>query len=190
MKKVQVKIKMKKTMGETVYLRRLELSDAEPMLEWMLEPSIYEKMQYNPKEQSLEKCMEFIKHSWTEKENLHYAITNGEKEYLGTVSLKNVDRVNNNAEFAIALHPKAIGKQIASTALRLIMEIAFEELKLNKVYLYVRSDNARAIAFYKKNHLEYEGCFKEQLKIGESYKDIYWYALRRIEYPCWKQIGH
>lgn len=171
-----------------IRLRKLAMSDAKSMLEWMQTPDIYEKMQYDPAKQSIETCCHFIEKSWDDKCNLHYAITDQKQTYLGTVSLKNIDRDNKHAEFAIALHPIAIGKSIGTSALRLIMGVAFEELELNKVYLYVRKDNERAIAFYERNHLELEGCFKEHLKIGESYKDIYWYALRKENYMTWKQM--
>lgn len=173
---------------ENITIRKLELADAGPMLEWMLEPDIYKKMQYNPKEQSLEKCRNFIKESWTDKRNLHYAVTNRTGEYLGTVSLKNIDEKNKNAEFAIALHPKAMGKGISAAALDAIMEKAFYDLDLNKVYLYVRSDNERAVAFYRKYRLEYEGCFKEQLYLEGEYKDIYWFALRRSGFERWRNL--
>ena len=164
------------------------MSDAESLLEWMQTPDIYEKMQYDPAKQSIETCRHFIEKSWNDDKNLHYAITNQKQIYLGTVSLKNIDCDNENAEFAIALHPTAMKRNIGTLALRLIMQVAFEELGLNKVYLYVRRDNERAIAFYEKNHLEQEGCFKEHLKIGESYKDIYWYALRKENYVAWKRM--
>lgn len=177
----------KSVLNNKIRLRRLELSDAEPMLEWMLEPSIYEKMQYDPAVQSLERCQNFIQASWNDEVNLHYAVTNELKEYLGTVSLKNIDYKNKNAEFAIALHPKAMGKGVSTMALYAIVEKAFCELGLNKVYLYVRSDNERAVAFYKKSHLDYEGCFKEHLYIHGEYKDIYWYAMRRGEFEQWRE---
>lgn len=177
----------KSILDEDVSLRRLELRDAEPMLEWMLEPGIYEKMQYDPKEQSIERCQEFIQTSWVDENNHHYAITNETQEYLGTVSLKNIDNKNKNAEFAIALHPKAMGKGISAMALQEIMEKAFDELKLHKVYLYVRSDNKRAIAFYEKNQLKYEGCFEEHLYVDGEYIDLYWYALRRGDFELWRE---
>lgn len=177
-----------KPLLERIRLRRLELTDAEPMLEWMLEPSIYEKMQYDPAKQSLEGCRRYIENSWTDRVNIHCAITNEKNEYLGTVSLKHVDMQNRNAEFAIALHPKAMGKGISKEALRLIMRKAFEELGLNKVYLYVRRDNERAVAFYKKCNLEYEGCFREQLYVNGTYKDLCWYALRKESYEEWKNV--
>ncbi len=169
-----------------IFLRRLDLADAEPMLEWLKDPSIYEKMQYDPEEQTLERCIAFIKKSWTDTENLHYAVTNSEKEYLGTVSLKNVDRKNCNAELGIVICPKAMGRGIAAKALREIMRIAFEELDLNKVYLYVRCDNERAVAFYHRNRMPHEGCFKKHIYANGAFRDIDWFSLTRDEYPEWK----
>ena len=57
---------------------------------------------------TLEDCFEFIKTSSDESDNIHYAIVDDMDNYMGTVSLKNVS--NDNAEFAIVLHSKAIGK--------------------------------------------------------------------------------
>lgn len=169
-----------------ISLRKLRIEDAKPMLEWMQTPEIYEKMQYDPHEQNIERCIKFIKNSWRDQTSVHYAVANHRGEYLGTVSLKNIDKERNNAEFGIALHPKAMGSGIGGLALHAIMKKAFEELNLNKVYLYVRCDNEKAVAFYKKHHLEYEGCFKEHLYVRGEYKDIYWFALRRRGYEEWK----
>lgn len=176
----------KPNLHSKVFLRKLELTDGEPMLEWMRNPGIYQYMQYDYTEQTLERCYNFIQNSWENKENIHLAITNEKKEYLGTVSLKNIDIKNRNAEFAIVISPRFIGMGIGTIALRAIMKKAFEELDLHKVYLYVRSDNKKAIRFYKKNRLEYEGHFKEHLFIRNSYQDIDWFSLRKGNYIIWK----
>lgn len=175
---------MTDSMGEVlaenvIKLRRLELADAKAMLEWLINPDIYEKMQYNPDEQSFEQCISFIKNSWKDQKNLHYAITDMTNEYMGTVSLKNIDIKNQNAELGIVLHPKAFGKGIGAEALRLIAIKAFDELNLHKIYLYVRQDNERAVKFYRKNGWKCEGEFKEHLFVHGEYKDIYWFALRK-----------
>lgn len=177
---------VKETSMEQIFLRKLERTDALPMLHWMLDPEIYEYMQYNPAEQSLEKCQKFIEQSWESETDLHYAVTNSRCEYLGTVSLKNVDKNNGSAEFAIALCKDAIGKGTGTKALLEIMKVAFEEKGLHKVYLYVRSDNERAIAFYKKNRLNYEGCFREHICVRGEYKDIIWFALLSEQFHEWK----
>ena len=168
-----------------ISLRSLKLEDAEPMLEWMTNPDIYKKMQFDGKNQTLEKCQKFIQHSWNDKKNLHYAITNSSEEYLGTVSLKNIDEENCNAEFAIVIMPSVMGKGIALVAMQKILEKAFYELGLSKVYLYVRNDNERAVKFYRKNQIRQEGCFRKHLFVDEEFKDVFWFAMLKDEYVGW-----
>ena len=170
-KKVDVK--------KEIQLRRLELSDAKRMLEWLHSPAIYEKMQYDPTKQSMESCCKFIKKSWDDIDNIHYAISDETNEYLGTISLKNIDKKNRNAELGIALHPEAMGRGVGREALKLLIHKAFVEMELHKVYLYVREDNEKAVKFYHKNGWEREGIFKDHLLIKGEYKDLYWYAITK-----------
>ena len=175
----------KQLLRKDIYLRKLEIKDAEAMFEWMNDHDICEKMQTDFSKYSIEDCVNFIMNSWDDENNYNYAVTNSKGEYFGTVSLKNIDRKNSNAEFAIVLCQRAIGTGIATTTLFHIMNNAFKILNLHKVYLYVRSDNKRAISFYKKNNLIYEGRFKEHLCIDGEYKDIEWFSLTLEEYEKW-----
>lgn len=170
-----------------VILRKLRVSDASLMLEWMSTPDIYSKMQYDHKNIDLNKCIRFIKNSWEDTHNLHFAISDRNDKYMGTISLKNVDCKNKIAELGIAVHPMYMGKGMASFALNEIARKAFFEFDLNKIYLCVRTDNVRAVKFYKKNQLELEGCAKEHLLIEGQYKDILWFALRKRNYDEWRR---
>ena len=51
-----------------------------------------------------------------------------------------------------------------------IIEFAFNKLKLKKIYLNVMSNNVRAIKFYKKMEFQYEGTFKQHIKIQNQFK--------------------
>ncbi len=163
-------------------LRGLELRDAPGMLEWLLEPDIYKYMRYDSKSMSISKAEDFIIFSKQSEENKHLAIVSDEDVYLGTVSLKNIDKNNEKAEFAIAIRKCAMGSGVSQKALIEMLRIAFEELKLHKVYLYVRADNERAIKFYKKCGIKEEGYFREHLKIGDTFYDIKWYSVLYNEY--------
>lgn len=169
-------------------LRKLQLDDAERMLEWMLDPNIYSKMQYDHNRINLDTCRLFIKNSWNDKLNLHWAIVDSNNDYMGTISLKNIDYKNKNAEFGVAMHPVYMRRGVATYALCEVAEKAFFELELNKIYLYVRCDNERAVLFYKKNHMEYEGCAKEHLFVDGEYKDVLWFSLRKGNYSEWREI--
>ena len=131
-------------------LRKLELSDAPLMLEWMHDRNVVENLSANFSQKTIEDCNSFIKSSWEDTENLHLAIVNDENEYMGTVSLKHIN--NNSAEFGIAVRKLAMSRGYAWFAMESIIEKAFEELDLESVYWCVSSFNKRAVRFYKKHN--------------------------------------
>ena len=133
-------------------LRTLKLEDANRMLEWMHNDDIVSNLGKNFKSYTLQDCKIFISHSQTDKSNLHLAITDDADNYMGTVSLKHI--VDNTAEFAIVLHPNAIGQGYAKFAIHQILSIGFNELSLKEIYWYVHKSNSRAIKCYDKNGYE------------------------------------
>ena len=77
-------------------LRDLELKDAPLMLEWMHDQSVVANLRGNFLGKTIKDAEEFIKLSRNKLQNIHLAIATDEDEYMGTVSLKNVDRDNNS----------------------------------------------------------------------------------------------
>jgi diamine N-acetyltransferase len=63
-----------------------------------------------------------------------------------------------------------------------ILEIAFCELELERVYLNVISSNIRAKRFYEKAGFRYEGCFRKHLQLQGDWFDWDWYAVLKDEY--------
>lgn len=121
------------------------------MLEWMNDPDVVKYMRIGLKKHSIEEIYHFIKESQSYEKNIHYAISDSSNEYYGTISLKEIDLENKSAEYAIALHPSAIGTGVAQSATREIFRIAENDLKLKKLYLCVLKENERARKFYQKN---------------------------------------
>lgn len=82
-------------------LRDLELKDAPLMLEWMHDQSVVANLRGNFLGKTIKDAEEFIKLSRNKLQNIHLAIATDEDEYMGTVSLKNVDRDNNSADLLL-----------------------------------------------------------------------------------------
>lgn len=162
-------------------LRKLEYSDIPYMLEWMHDSNVTEFMGRDFSKIDEKKAKEFIDNSINDK-NVNYAIVDDFDEYMGTVSLKNIDQVNKKAEYAICMRSKAMGKGLSRFGTDEILKIAFDELNLNKVYLYVSKDNIRANKFYQKYNFILEGEFKEDLLIKGEFKDINWYRILKSEF--------
>ena len=168
-------------MCKQFHLRKLEEKDIDGMLEWMHDPSINRWFRFDPGEITEESTLQFIRNSFTEK-NRHYAVVNEIDEYLGTVSLEDIDHDNSHALFAISLRSCAIGTGAASAAAKELLRIAFEELGIERVYLNVLSDNKRARRFYEKAGFRHEGCFRRHLKLRGEWRDWDWYAILKDEY--------
>lgn len=156
-------------------LRRLEEKDAPLMLEWMLDNTINCNFQYPFAEMTIEKVKAFIAGSYKE-EDRHFAITDENDEYLGTISLKNISQKNKNAEYAIVTRKKAHGTGIAAKATEELLSYAFGELGLHKIYLNVLEENIRARKLYEKCGFVQEGISKDAVMIGNRYKTLVWYG--------------
>lgn len=140
---------------ESVSLRLLRKKDVNRMLEWMHSSTVTEFLRLDGKNTTEDDALKFIVNAQDQQINAHYAIVDANDVYQGTISLKNIDNLKGEAEYAIALHPSAIGNGIALLATKKILRIAFSELNLNQIYLNVLENNIRAIKFYEKVGFKY-----------------------------------
>lgn len=131
-------------------LRELNLKDAEYMLEWMHDPNVSECLGKDFKSMTIDNCKAFIESACSDDDNRHYAIVDDNDEYMGTISLKEIDRVNKRAEYAISCRTKAIGQGFAVSATKELFRIAKDELGLSLIYLNVYKTNIRAQKMYQK----------------------------------------
>lgn len=102
---------------------------------------------------------------------------------LGTVGLHDCDFVNRNARLGVMIFsPAERGKGYATEAIRLLLRYAFRRRGLNKVYLKVFADNARARARYRKLGFQKEGYLREEYLLKDAYRDMILMALRKREW--------
>ncbi len=132
-------------------LRKLELKDAPLMLEWMHDDSVVHFMGANFAEKKIEDCENFIRYSRDCQDDLHMAVVDDNDEYMGTVSLKHINKELKMAEFAITVRKCAMGQGFSGYGMKEIIRIGLEELDLDKVIWCVSKVNERAVRFYDKN---------------------------------------
>ena len=159
-----------------MHLRRLELKDAPLMLEWMHDTSVVGLLRTNFASKTIEDCEQFIKNSLDDSKDLHLAIASDEDEYMGTVSLRDIE--NGSAEFAITVRTKAMSRGYSWFGMEAILKKAFEELNLDCVYWCVSRKNTRAVRFYDKHNFhEALDIPAEVLKRYEGIEDLKWYSV-------------
>lgn len=164
-------------------LRLLNENDIPRILEWMKDPEIFQYFRFDPQKITEYSVRSFVLNSCQESER-HYAIVNKSDQYLGTISLKNIDHVSHTAEYAIVLIKNAHGQGIAKKATLEILDIAFNTLMINRIYLNVFSDNTQARKFYENYGFIYEGTFVDHLIVRGETKSLSWYRLLRVEYEA------
>lgn len=170
-----------------IQLRELKEKDATLMLEWMHDEQIQKFFQKDMMKITLEDTLEFCKNSvisniLKENSNMHFAIVNDTDEYLGTISLKNISWKNGTAEFAISTRKKSHGKGYAKIATKMLLNKAFYEYGLQRIYLNVLSDNAAAIRLYEHSGFKCEGEWRNHLFLRNNYVSLKWYAILKDEF--------
>ena len=157
-------------------LRKLKEKDIPYMLEWMHDSEINKIFSVNFGEYTHEMVSNFVKNSFDE-ENQHFAVVNQEDEYQGTISLKNISYTDSNAEYAVVFRKSAHGTGLAFQATEELLNYAFNELKLERVYLNVLEGNVRARKFYEKVGFTQEGMFKKHKYIQNQFQNLCWYGI-------------
>lgn len=166
-------------------LRKLKQEDAVWMLEWMHNKTVVEKLHTNFEAFTIENCQSFIVSAANDAENMHRAIVDDNDIYMGTVSLKHI--TDTDAEFAIVIREKAMGKGYAQYGMKEIVRIGIEQLNLKKIYWCVDKENVRAVKFYEKNgyqkiDLKQEDLYEKVCSLGIYEKVIeqfFWYLIKK-----------
>lgn len=139
-------------------LRKLRKGDAPLMLEWMHDPDVTAGLGKDFAHMTLEDCLAFIGSAQDDAPDVHRAIVDENDEYLGTVSLKHLNKENGSAEFAIVVRKAAMGRGYARQGMGEIINLGFSQKGLKAVYWNVKADNVRAIRFYNKGGHRQVSC--------------------------------
>ena len=172
-------IKLLNFRSESMKLRKLQLKDAQLMLEWMHDDSVVHYLSTNFASKTIEDCEAFILQNQECNTDMNLAITDDSDEYMGTVSLKHIDYEKGTAEFAVTIRKCAMGKGYSSWGMAEILKKGIEELGLNNIYWCVSRINERAVRFYDKNQYQRTEYVPENIKnfyTNEQNELFIWYV--------------
>jgi diamine N-acetyltransferase len=99
-----------------------------------------------------------------------FSILVGE-DYVGNVWLWGIHPVHRQAELRIVMNPAFAGKGHGTAACRALLDFAFQQLNLNKVFLYVLQSNLAARRCFEKAGLRDEGVLKQEFFVDGHYVD-------------------
>ncbi|WP_421939509.1 GNAT family N-acetyltransferase [Pedobacter sp.] len=149
-----------------IYLRPLELKDAEVSYQWRNDPEVWTYTKFvlkNPITPDIERQWLSNKINLANEKRFAICLKESNK-YIGNIQLINIDA--DSAEFHLFIGDKAYwGKGLGYEASVMVLKYAFYNLNLKHVFLEVHADNAAAYSIYRKVGFETISRESEFLKM-------------------------
>lgn len=166
-------------MEDKVSIRKITLEDTKNIVKWRNSPNVKKNFCIQ-QDMTEETHVNWFNNKILKGEVVQFIIIdNDSNKAVGSTYLRDIDTNNKKAEFGIFIgEDDARGKGIGTTATKLIIDYGFKELKLNKIFLRVFSNNKAAIKAYEKAGFKYEGTAKEDILLPNGqYQDIVFMAI-------------
>ncbi len=167
-----------KIIGNKIFLKEMEESDAKKLHEYSKEPKLNEfSGPYNASE-SIEKSIEYIKNS---KKNIlekkSYILGLYEKntnDFLGTIGFFDLDDENKNGEIGFWVAKNYWNKGYMTEAIKVMTDYIFKELKYHRIFAHFHELNKAVERILSKAGYEKEGELREAINSnkGRYYNDI------------------
>ena len=172
--------------GKLINLRGVRRSDAESMQRHAHNANVARYMAILPYPYKLEHALKWINttHRMARaKTDYHFGIEDRDsRQIIGMIGLSRVNRQDKNAEAGYWLGQDFWRKGYITEAMRLMLNFAFAELDLARVYAVVHEKNTGSIRLLEKCSFVREGVWrKATLRDGRFY-DVLAYGLLRDEY--------
>lgn len=168
-----------------ITLRPLTLADTSNIVRWRNQPEVYKNL-YTQNLITEEQHIGYF-HKYVETglvcQYIIVAEIDGEPTDIGTVFLKGIDRESRKAEYGLFIGElQARGKGFASAIASAALNIAFNELDLNRVYLTVFAENVPAIKSYERAGFKKEGVLRQDFFDGKAFHDIVHMGILRSDF--------
>ena len=98
---------------------------------------------------------------------------------FGIITLKDIDRHSSRSDWGMYIgDERFLGRGLGRRMLLDLLEWAFEEEGLNRLYTSVLADNSKALALYLDCGFHLEGRFERHIRrTSGEFVDVYWIAM-------------
>ena len=160
----------KKIEGEKIYLSPVNIDDYELYTKWLNNPNITQYLSIHNSLVTLNGEKAFLENN---NEWMMAIVKKEDDTLLGNIGLDNIDYKNGNAELGIFIgEEENTGKGYGSEAINLLVNYAFNVLRLHSIYLRTYDINERAQKAYRKCGFKECGKIHEALYRDGKYHDI------------------
>lgn len=170
--------------GKRVILRPVERADLLNIVNWRNQPHVLAGL-FSHRPISLAQQEQWFASYLSKQDEMLFIIEVMESRTpIGTIGLTNIDFRNQQAELGrLLIGEEAYLRQgYATEATLVLLDYAFSELNLHRVYLKVLADNEPAVRLYLRCHFRIEGRCRDANFSGGRFHDVLIMAVLDQEY--------
>ena len=172
--------------GKLVNLRGLKRSDADSILKYADDHLVAKFLPLMPNPYSIKDANYWI--NLTQRQarldkSYQFGIEYPETgEIIGGIGLKNINKIDLNAEVGYCLGRRYWKRGYSTEALSLILKFAFKELRLIRVYAIVHEKNTGSVKLLAKTGFTHEGTWRKASRMSKRWHDVYAYGILKDEF--------
>lgn len=172
--------------GERLRLRALEKDDLPMFVAWLNDPEVRANLFVNHPLSMAEEEQWFehvLKQPQYERPLCIEVKTENSWHLIGNLALMDISNTHRKAELGIMIGDKAYWNQGYGTeAIKILVNHAFKELNLHRVFLRVYDTNPRGIRCYEKVGFRHEGTQREAIFKDGKYIDMHMMSVLSSEW--------
>lgn len=158
---------------ETIRLAPLTELDLEPMFAWINDSALVSKNGYYQPISDLSHGAWFERIRTDSSVKIFGIRQESDDKLIGSCQLHSIDIISRSAELQVRIGDGAgRGRGFGTQALKKLLEFGFDDLNLNRIYLYVFVGNDPAISLYRKIGFQVEGTLRQAAFISGQYTDV------------------
>lgn len=163
--------------GEQVRLRAVEPADWEAHFQWDQDTEMERalaRVYFPHSRERTKRWAERMAEQGGDGDGFHFEIENLEGELVGSITTNRCDSRNGTFTYGVAIREGERRKGYAEEAIRMVLRYYFEELRYQKVTIYVYSFNEASIRLHERLGFQREGCLRRMMYTqGKFYDEVY-----------------
>jgi UDP-4-amino-4,6-dideoxy-N-acetyl-beta-L-altrosamine N-acetyltransferase len=155
-----------------VFLVPLNTSHIDHVMTWVNDPEVVKNFQNFGATISREDELRFIEKMAASPDDRIFSLFNESREYVGQGGINQISWANKLGRLSIFIAKSQQHKGYGREAVKALVDKAFAEVGMNKVWLMAYASNSRAIAMYEKVGFQREGLLRQEYFWKGTYHDI------------------
>ena len=152
-------------------MKSLEIADVDHIMTWVNDPEVVKNLQHFDKTLTREDELSYINKILSSKNDFVFSFFDG-SEYIGQGGIHQISWENKLGRVSIMIARKHWGKGYGQEILKRLINHAFKELGLHKIWLMHWKENKKAEHIYKKLGFKKEGILKDEYYWQGQYHDM------------------